>query len=147
MAGEYVLSLIAFDGMDWSAPDFITFTVRELQAPVAVIAVDVTNGPAPLTVRFDGSGSAVDPVAEPLTFTWSFDDGNFGSGAAKAHTYEIPGTYSASLTIVDSLGQSDVDSIEIIVTAPAVPSMHPIGLYVLLPGLLVGACLVAMRQG
>lgn len=116
--GDYVLSLIAFDGTDWSEPDFVTIHRRDLLPPEAVINVDVTNGYAPLTVQFDGSDSTVDPFGGDLTYTWSFGDGNFGSGITATHEYEYSGLYLATLTVVDELGQPDQDTIEITVEEP-----------------------------
>ena len=127
LAGEYVLSLIAFDGTDWSEPDFVTISVRDLLPPEAVIDADVTTGPAPLTVQFDGSASTVDPVAEPLTFFWSFGDGSVSPAVAPTHTFESPDSYGVTLTIVDNLGQSDETLIEIIVTAPGNPPVADAG--------------------
>ena len=118
VAGSYVLSLIAFDGTDWSEPDFVTISMRDLLPPEAVIDADVTTGPAPLTVQFDGSASSTDPIAEPLTFFWSFGDGYFSPAVAPTHTFERPDSYLVGLVVVDDLGQSDEMSIEIIVTAP-----------------------------
>jgi len=116
--GDYVLSLIATDGIDWSQPDFVTIHVRALLAPEAVIDVDVTTGYAPLVVHFDGSASTVDPIAGDLTYTWSFGDGSFSSGIASSHSYEVPSIYLATLTVVDELGQSDQDFVEITVEEP-----------------------------
>ena len=50
-----------------------------------------------------------------------------------------------SVAVIGDNDQVDTDSINITVTAPAVPSIHPIALYTLVPGLLVGMGLVAMR--
>jgi hypothetical protein len=118
VTGDYVLSLIATDGAAWSEPDYVTIHVRELLEPEAVINVDVTSGPAPLTVQFDGSDSTVDPMAEPLMYTWSFGDSSASSAVAPAHTYEFSGNYLATLTVVDKLGQAGQDLVEITVFTP-----------------------------
>ena len=112
--GDYVLSLIAFDGTDWSEPDFVTIHLRELLPPVAVINVDVTSGYAPLTVQFDGSDSTVDPFAGELAFDWDFDDGSAPSPEeSPVHIFESPGTYTVVLGVLDQLSQYDDESIEI----------------------------------
>jgi len=118
ITGDYVLSLLAFDGTDWSEPDFVTIHVRELQPPVAVINVDVTSGYAPLAVQFDGSASTVDPIAGTLTYFWSFGDASVSPAVSPTHTYEVAGNYLATLTVVDELGQSDEDFVEITVEEP-----------------------------
>ena len=119
VVGEYVLSLVATDGLDWSEPDFVAIHVRELLPPEAVINVDVVTGYAPLTVHFDGSDSFVDPVAGELSYRWDFGDWYVQSPETSPdHVYELPDTYTAVLTVLDSLGQSDVDTIEITVEEP-----------------------------
>ncbi len=51
---------------------------------------------------FDGSGST--PAAEIIGYEWSFGDGTTGSGAITTHIYNEPGTYTATLTIVENGG-------------------------------------------
>jgi glucose/arabinose dehydrogenase/PKD repeat protein len=72
-------------------------------APTAVMTVGQAIGDAPVTVSFSGLGST-DPDADPLTYTWSFGDGNTGSGATTSHTYEANGVYTATLTVSDGQG-------------------------------------------
>jgi uncharacterized repeat protein (TIGR01451 family) len=78
------------------------------QPPIASATGSSTNGPAPLTVNFDGSGSS-DPEGEPLTYAWDLDgDGAFDDSTAvhPTHTYTQPGTYKARLRVTDSPSQS-----------------------------------------
>lgn len=121
VAGYYVLALIAFDGYAWSEPDFVTINVRALLPPESMVDVDTTSGPVPLTVQFDGSASFVDPFAGSLIYRWDFGDGEISTEVSPTHIYTLPGTYNAALRVVDDLGQSDVDSIDITVTAPNNP--------------------------
>ncbi|MGW8178426.1 MAG: PKD domain-containing protein, partial [bacterium] len=105
--------------LEWSLPDYVTIHVYQILPPEAVINVDVTVGPSPLTVQFDASGSFVDPYAGTLTYDWNFGDGSYSLEVAPTHTYEYgPYTYTAVLTIFDSLGQHDSDVIEITVEEP-----------------------------
>ena len=82
-----------------------------------------TNGPAPLTVDFDGSGSS-DPEGGPLTYAWDLDaDGAFDDSTAVApsHTYGVGGTYDVRLRVTDSLGASSVTTVRVSVNnTPAV---------------------------
>jgi PKD domain-containing protein len=41
---------------------------------------------------------------QPITYSWSWGDGNFSSGAAPSHTYSTPGYYNICLTITDGTG-------------------------------------------
>jgi len=116
VAGDYVLSLIASDGFLWSEPDYVTIQVYELLPPVAVATADVTSGPAPLTVHFDGSQS-YDPQGGDLVYMWNFGDGTPRSGeVSPAHTYSLAGTYTATLSVANSYNLADFDTVEITVT-------------------------------
>ena len=144
--GDYALSLVAFDGTDWSLPDSVVVTYVENQMPIAVAAAVPITGTAPLTVQFDGTQSW-DPEGAALIYAWEFGDGTAPTlDPAPVHTYQNPGRFFAQLAVEDDFGQLDFDTISIAVTAPAVPSIQPIALYTLVPGLLVGVGLVAMRR-
>jgi glucose/arabinose dehydrogenase len=100
----------------------ITFTAAN-QPPTAVIAATPTNGGAPLTVGFDGTGSS-DPEGMPLSYSWDLDgDGTFGdaTGPTASFTYTAAGVYHPNLRVTDNQGASDTTSITITVgnTAPA----------------------------
>jgi uncharacterized repeat protein (TIGR01451 family) len=92
--------------------DFDGGTIRRIaysvnQPPVAVATGTPTNGPAPLTVNFDGSGSS-DPEGGLLTYAWNLDgDGAFDDSTAAQliHTYTQPGTYNVRLRVTDAQGQ------------------------------------------
>jgi PKD repeat protein len=144
-AGGYGITLRAWDGLEWSEPDALVAWLIENQPPDAVASGSPLSGPAPLTVDFDGNGS-FDPEGGALWYDWDFGDFTSGTGVTPGHEYLSPGIYVARLMVTDDRGNIDFDTVEITVTAPAVPSIHPIALYTLLPSLLVGAGLVAMRR-
>jgi glucose/arabinose dehydrogenase len=87
------------------------------QPPTAVIGASPTQGPAPLTVNFSATGSSdPDPADEGrLTYAWDFtNDGTTDSTAANAaNTYTSVGNFTAKLTVTDTLGATDVDTVTI----------------------------------
>jgi uncharacterized repeat protein (TIGR01451 family) len=93
--------------------DFNGGTIRRVayavnQPPIASATGSPTNGPAPLTVAFDGSGSS-DPEGGPLTYAWDLDgDGAFDDSTAvqPTRTYTQPGSYNARLRVTDAQDQS-----------------------------------------
>jgi uncharacterized repeat protein (TIGR01451 family) len=93
--------------------DFDGGTIRRIaysanQPPIASATGSPTNGPAPLTVNFNGSGSS-DPENGPLTYAWDLDgDGQFDDGiqATATYMYTQPGSYSARLRVTDDQNQS-----------------------------------------
>lgn len=65
------------------------------------------------TVSFDGSGSTDNHyIAE---YKWDFGDENTSDTAKATHTYSEAGTYTAVLTVKDSAGNSDSQSITVTV--------------------------------
>ncbi len=82
-------------------------------APVAAASADKTSGDAPLTVKFDASGSS-DPDGDALTYDWDFGDSSAHSSAVKpTHTYTTVGSFDARLTVSDGRGTSASQTIRI----------------------------------
>ncbi|MFT7878928.1 MAG: S8 family serine peptidase, partial [Sulfurimonas sp.] len=69
------------------------------QAPFPVATRSYLNDYAPRVVAFDGSSSYDDGAI--ISYKWNFGDGSNGEGMVVEHTYEIPGQYSATLTVRD----------------------------------------------
>jgi PKD repeat protein len=84
------------------------------QPPVASVVATRTSGTAPLTVGFDATGSTdPDPADQgTLKYAWDFtDDGTVdATGPVVSHTYPA-GTFTARLTVTDSLGASDTTTV------------------------------------
>jgi PKD repeat protein len=91
--------------------------------PVAVLAASPLAGTAPLAVSFNGGGSS-DPSAAITSYGWNFGDGSTASGVTASHTYATAGSYTATLTVTDSIGGTASASVSITVSAaaPAAPS-------------------------
>jgi PKD repeat protein len=93
--------------------------------PTAIATATPESGVAPLTVRFDGSGSSDPDVGDSLGYAWDLDgDGQHDDSTAvsPSHTYMSPGVYTASLRVTDSHGESRTDAVEISVgNSPPTP--------------------------
>jgi PKD repeat protein len=79
--------------------------------PTAVATASPTDGPAPLTVDFDGSGSS-DPDGDPITYAWDLDgDGAYDDSTAQkpSRTYSA-GTYTVKLQVTDNKGATGISS-------------------------------------
>jgi PKD repeat protein len=90
--------------------------------PVAIAIADLISGDGPLTVNFDGSASH-DTEGAIASHTWDYGDGTSSAGPAVQHVYMSPGVYVATLTVADSQGATDTDSVTITVSAGAVPTV------------------------
>ena len=64
------------------------------------------SAPDNILVVFDASESrstGLSPIAE---YRWDFGDGTTGRGQTTSHAFRSPGTYSVTLTLVDTLGRT-----------------------------------------
>jgi PKD repeat protein len=84
--------------------------------PLTVQAViDIDQDAKPVVV-FEGS---IDGGTPPYTCHWDLGDGTTSNACGVSHIYENPGTYTATITVTDSIGQTASDSIEgILITPP-----------------------------
>lgn len=94
----------------------------------AFTATPTSSSSAPLTVKFDASGSS-DPESGALTYEWDFDgNGTFdATGVTAEHTYTSIAAYSARLRVTDAEGKFTLTSRTISVgnQAPAVTVAFP----------------------
>ena len=114
--GIYAVALTVTDDDAQSNTETITITVDEVfvnQPPTAQIEASRTEGIAPLTIQFMGSGSSDDiGITEYL---WDFGDGQQSTLANPSHLFSEPGTYEVSLTVFDSEGLQDGQTLNITV--------------------------------
>jgi outer membrane protein assembly factor BamB/PKD repeat protein len=72
-----------------------------------------TSGNAPLSVQFTGSASG---GQSPYSYSWSFGDGSSPvSQQNPSHTYQSAGSYTATLTVMDSAASLRTSSVMITV--------------------------------
>lgn len=133
------ISLRAGPGDDLFFIDHAVGRVRRIryytsaqQPPVPVVSADRTAGPAPLAVRFDGSGSYDPDNGDRIVgFAWDLDgDGAFDDSTAQTPTYsyQAAGRYSVRLRVTDSRGDfADSDPVVIFAgeSAPVVTISSP----------------------
>lgn len=75
--------------------------------PVADAGPNVTVH-ADTLVGFDGDASR--DVGRIVRYAWRFGDGATATGVSTTHTYDVPGTYVATLTVVDAAGNRATDT-------------------------------------
>jgi PKD repeat protein len=88
-------------------------------APVGVLTLTVSSGPAPLTVTADASGSSDTDLTPIAKVIFNFGDGAIvtaSSGMTATHTYTIPGTYTVAVAVIDSARLSSTVSTTVTVS-------------------------------
>jgi YVTN family beta-propeller protein len=76
------------------------------QSPTAAFTPPSATATFPTT--FDGSAST-DPDGLISSYAWAFGDGATASGPSVSHTYGVPGTYAAKLSVVDNEGCGEAE--------------------------------------
>jgi PGF-pre-PGF domain-containing protein len=69
--------------------------------PVANFTGTPTSGTAPLTVQFTDQSTG-----SPMSWNWSFGDGNYSSPQSPSHTYAFAGTFTVSLNTTNAAGSN-----------------------------------------
>jgi PKD repeat protein len=83
--------------------------------PLTVQAmIDIDQDATPVVV-FEAS---IDGGTPPYTCHWDLGDGTTSDACGASHIYDNPGTYTATINVTDSVGQTASDSIEGILIPP-----------------------------
>jgi PKD repeat protein len=90
-------------------------------APVAKLTVDPPTATVPVAVTADASAST-DVDASPIeSYTFEWGDGTTDGpqvGATAGHSFENAGTYTVTVTVVDTAGLSSTATANVLATAP-----------------------------
>ncbi|HEX9889700.1 MAG TPA: PKD domain-containing protein, partial [Nitriliruptorales bacterium] len=87
-------------------------------APTARAQAKPAQAAVGQAITFDGSGSSDGEDAPgALAYSWDFGDGATADGQTVTHAYTKVGTYTVTLTVVDSDGNAASDTIEVTVGA------------------------------
>ncbi|HEY9159531.1 MAG TPA: PKD domain-containing protein [Desulfomonilia bacterium] len=119
--GQYVITLVVFDGYDYSTPDAVTVTVGD--APMAIAGADQELGFPGKTANLDGSASFDPNGSLIVSYFWNVDSAPAGSTALISNpTLMNPtfspdkvGVYVISLVVSDGAFSSAADTLTITV--------------------------------
>ncbi len=123
-AGTYTVKTTVTDdhGYTSSASTNVTVSGVADMPPIAVLSVNPTSGPAPLTVTVSTSGSS-DPDGTISSSRIDFGDGTVVNGASAQHTYANVGTYTVTGTVTDNAGLSSQATASVqVATQPPAPT-------------------------
>lgn len=115
--GNYTVSLTVTDntGTTGTAVSTITIAAAGSQSPPVADAGGPYTGNVGMAVTFNGSNST-DADGTIASYSWSFGDGNIGSGVQPSHIYRAPGTYPVSLVVTDNTGATGVSNTSVTIT-------------------------------
>ena len=123
---DFTLTAHYADGSESPPSPFFSCAITSTPSlpPTAVLSSSTAVGKAPLAVSFDGSSSTTTnpPV---VSYNWAFGDGSKATGKTASHSFTTAGTYSTSLTVVDSKGLSNTVKTPIIVTSASSANQTP----------------------
>jgi len=109
--GNYTVTLTVTDNRGAIDTNVTTVTVSLNTPPIAD-----AGGPYSAVVNskitFDGSGSS-DIDGTISNYSWDFGDGKSGTGISPSHTYTSPGKYTVTLSVTDSEGANNSDTISV----------------------------------
>ena len=64
------------------------------------------------------SPDACDPDGDPLSFSWTFDDGGGAPGASVQRTFSTPGIHFGTVTVTDNTGRSATATASVFIAYP-----------------------------
>lgn len=105
-AGAYMVPMRVSDGCIVS--QLVQITVHPDTPPVASFTAAPANPQAGAAVSFDDRSTDSDPGDFVAAWTWTFGDGTTSAQASPLHIYANPGTYTACLSVRDSVGLASV---------------------------------------
>ena len=113
--GLWVNLLVVTDALGDQLSRVVNVSVSPTPPLLLSASAAPSRGAAPLPVGFWLNGSGGVP---PYSVNWSFGDGFGGVGGAVSHTYRYAGEYVAEATVTDRIGESDLVTLYVTVTAP-----------------------------
>src|SRR5438094_317109 len=113
--GTYCVMLTVTDSRGRRASDTALVSVAK-RSLVANAGPDQTASVGS-AVSFSGSGS--DLGGTVVSYSWDFGDGTSATGATVSHIYTAPGSYTATLTVMDDRGARGTDSALVTITGAA----------------------------
>ena len=99
-SGTYDVTLTVTDDQGDSTSVTHQVTASSVNVPPTAT---FTSSCASLSCTFDASASS-DPDGEIMAWDWTFGDGETASEPTPSHTYASPGSYSVTLSVLDSAG-------------------------------------------
>ncbi|MCK5252307.1 MAG: PKD domain-containing protein, partial [Thermoplasmata archaeon] len=119
--GLHIITLKVHDADDNEDSDTCSVLVMETDLPLADASDDATTE-AGEEHTFDGSGTHSKYPIESYTWTFRYDTSDITlQGVEPSFTFRIPGEFLVTLTVVDTNGSSDMDTVTVTVEDTTLP--------------------------
>jgi PKD repeat protein len=92
------------------------------EPPTAQFTISPSKATVGESATFDGTTSS-DPDGTIVSYSWDFGDGGIDTGPIASHTYNTPGVFTVTLTVVDNLNADGTAQQSIQVNPP--PQNNP----------------------
>ncbi len=120
-AGTYTVVLTVTDGVGTSASSATAVTVSDVAAPTVTLAVQPSP---PVADQLATLTATATPAADHgiSSYAWTFGDGTTQTttGPTVTKTYSVVGTYVATVTVTDDLGQTASASLQFTIVGSGV---------------------------
>lgn len=83
-----------------------------VQSLAAAFSASSLTGVAPLAVTFTDQSTG-----NPVSWNWSFGDGASSSAKNPQHNYQVAGSYTATLTVLNAAGETSSRSVNVVVSS------------------------------
>ena len=112
---ELVVTVDDTDGSTADDSARILINVEFYPQPPVAVAGDDQQVQEDTSVIVDGSASYDPDGGDIVSYAWDFGNGQSSNQAVASTIYNTPGTYTVTLTVIDDEGDSDSDTLQVIV--------------------------------
>jgi RHS repeat-associated protein len=128
--GDRPLSIRVSDATTSAVQYFILHVIPRTNLPPVVAISGPAQALSSTPVFFDGSGTADPEGDDPISYSWTFGDGQTAANANATHTFAASGAYVITLFATDSRGATGTGTHTIIINDPNRPPVaNPGGPY------------------
>lgn len=106
--GTYTVFLTVTESLGSSDTETRTGYITVYPALAAVFSSDISEAVVGQDISFNSGTTAGGKT--PYTYSWDFGDTGSSTAANPTHSFGASGNYTVSLTVTDSLGNSDTDT-------------------------------------
>ena len=103
--GTFAITLTIVDTLGRAAQTTHSITIGQGQIPTATFLFSPQSPIVDQVINFNASGSTAEPGHRITEYSWTFGDGELGSGPLITHSYNITGTYVVTLKVTDDAGR------------------------------------------